>query len=155
MHWSEAKVTLKDQSLRSPRHGAIVDLKLTTPGFVAHSSEPLLKIVPIINLVADVAIPCKQIGFVRKGSPIEIRIDSFTSTDFGVREGKGRSIESDDLPADQPHQRQGYRFPCKLGFTYFNYQTAEWELLTTTAGPAPEQSLFTQTIVNQVRDYQY
>ena len=38
---TEAKVTLKDQSLRSPRHGAIFDFQLTTPGFVAHSSEPL------------------------------------------------------------------------------------------------------------------
>ena len=59
------------------------------------------------------------------------------------------------LPTDQQEQRQGYRLPCKLGVTYCKYQTTQWELLTTTAGPGPEQSRFTQAIVNQVRDYQY
>ena len=88
MHRNEAKVTLKDQSLRSPGDGAIFDLQLTKPGFVAHSSEPLLKIVRINNQLTDVAIPCKQIGFVRKGIPIDIRIDSFTSTKFGVHKAR-------------------------------------------------------------------
>ena len=46
-------------------------------------------------------------------------------------------------------------FPCKFSVTYCKYQTTHWELLTTTAGPSPEQNRFTQAIVNQVRDYQY
>ncbi|KZR61812.1 HlyD family secretion protein [Prochlorococcus sp. MIT 1303] len=111
---TEAKVTLKYQSLRSPVDGVVFDLKPTTPGFVAQSSEPVLKIVPFNNLEADVEIPSNKIGFVRKGMSVDISIDSFPATDFGVLEGKVISIGSDALPPDQQKQRQEYRFPATI-----------------------------------------
>ena len=111
---TEAKVTLKYQSLRSPVDGVVFDLKPTTPGFVAQSSEPVLKIVPFNNLEADVEIPSNKIGFVRTGMPVDISIDSFPATDFGVLEGKVTSIGSDALPPDQQKQRQEYRFPATI-----------------------------------------
>ncbi|CAE20251.1 possible transporter component [Prochlorococcus marinus str. MIT 9313] len=111
---TEAKVTLKYQSLRSPVDGVVFDLKPTTPGFVAQSSEPVLKIVPFKNLEADVEIPSNKIGFVREGMSVDISIDSFPATDFGVLEGKVTSIGSDALPPDQQEQRQEYRFPATI-----------------------------------------
>ena len=111
---TEAKVTLKYQSLRSPVDGVVFDLKPTTPGFVAQSSEPVLKIVPFNNLEADVEIPSNKIGFVREGMSVDISIDSFPATDFGVLEGKVTSIGSDALPPDQQKQRQEYRFPATI-----------------------------------------
>ncbi|KZR61102.1 HlyD family secretion protein [Prochlorococcus sp. MIT 1306] len=111
---TEAKVTLKYQSLRSPVDGVVFDLKPTTPGFVAQSSEPVLKIVPFNNLEADVEIPSNKIGFVREGMSVDISIDSFPATDFGVLEGKVTSIGSDALPPDQQQQRQEYRFPATI-----------------------------------------
>ncbi|KZR70275.1 Hemolysin secretion protein D, plasmid [Prochlorococcus marinus str. MIT 1313] len=111
---TEAKVTLKYQSLRSPVDGVVFDLKPTTPGFVAQSSEPVLKIVPFNNLEADVEIPSNKIGFVRKGMSVDISIDSFPATDFGVLEGKVTSIGSDALPPDQQKQRQEYHFPATI-----------------------------------------
>ena len=111
---TEAKVTLKYQSLRSPVDGVVFDLKPTTPGFVAQSSEPVLKIVPFNNLEADVEIPSNKIGFVREGMSVDISIDSFPATDFGVLEGKVTSIGSDALPPDQQEQRQEYRFPATI-----------------------------------------
>ncbi|KZR84985.1 MULTISPECIES: hypothetical protein [Prochlorococcus] len=50
--------------------------------------------------------------------------------------------------ANHSNFRTAPRFPCKLGLTYCKYQTTQWELLTTTAGTAPEQNRFTQAIVN-------
>ncbi len=111
---TEAKVTLKYQSLRSPVDGVVFDLKPTTPGFVAQSSEPVLKIVPFNNLEADVEIPSNKIGFVREGMSVDISIDSFPATDFGVLEGKVTSIGSDALPPDQQKQRPEYRFPATI-----------------------------------------
>lgn len=111
---TEAKVTLKYQSLRSPVDGVVFDLKPTTPGFVAQSSEPVLKIVPFNKLEADVEIPSNKIGFVRKGMPVDISIDSFPATDFGVLEGTVTSIGSDALPPDQQKQRQEFRFPATI-----------------------------------------
>ena len=94
--------------------GVVFDLKPTTAGFVAQSSEPVLKIVPFNNLEADVEIPSNKIGFVRTGMPVDISIDSFPATDFGVLEGKVTSIGSDALPPDQQKQRQEYRFPATI-----------------------------------------
>lgn len=111
---TEAKVTLRYKSLRSPVDGVVFDLKPTTPGFVAQSSEPVMKIVPFRNLEADVEIPSNKIGFVREGMPVDISIDSFPATDFGVLEGKVISIGSDALPPDQQKQRQEYRFPATI-----------------------------------------
>ena len=111
---TEARVTLKYQSLRSPVDGVVFDLKPTTTGFVAQSSEPVLKIVPFNELEADVEIPSNKIGFVRVGMPSDISIDSFPATDFGVLEGKVTSIGSDALPPDQQKQRPEYRYPAVI-----------------------------------------
>ena len=111
---TEAEVMLKYKSLRSPVDGIVFDLKPTTPGFVAQSSEPILKIVPFNELEADVEIPSNKIGFVQVGMPVDISIDSFPATDFGVLEGKVISIGSDALPPDQQKQRQEYRFPATI-----------------------------------------
>ena len=59
-----AKVTLKYQSLKSPVSGIVFDLKPTTEGYVAQSSEPIMKIVPFDELEADIEIPSNKIGFV-------------------------------------------------------------------------------------------
>ena len=94
---TNAKVTLRYQSLTSPVSGIVFDLKPTTEGYVAQSSEPIMKIVPFDDLEADIEIPSSKIGFVKKGMPVEISIDSFPSTDFGVLMGTIESIGSDAL----------------------------------------------------------
>ena len=43
---SQAKMNLKYQNITAPVSGTIFELKAGTPGFVATSSEPILKIVP-------------------------------------------------------------------------------------------------------------
>ena len=56
----EARVLLGYKSLRSPVEGLIFDLKPTSSGFVAQSSEPIMKIVPFNNLEADIKIPSSK-----------------------------------------------------------------------------------------------
>ena len=109
-----AKVTLKYQSLKSPVAGIVFDLKPTTEGYVAQSSEPIMKIVPFDDLEADIEIPSNKIGFVKVGMPVEISIDSFPSSDFGVLEGNVKKIGSDALPPSQLDQRTEYKFPATV-----------------------------------------
>ena len=110
----DAKVTLKYQSLKSPVSGIVFDLKPTTEGYVAQSSEPIMKIVPFDDLEADIEIPSNKIGFVKVGMPVEISIDSFPSSDFGVLEGIIQKIGSDALPPSQVDQRTEYKFPATI-----------------------------------------
>jgi len=109
-----AKVTLKYQSLLSPVSGIVFDLKPTTEGYVAQSSEPIMKIVPFDDLEADIEIPSNKIGFVKVGMPVEISIDSFPSSDFGVLKGNVKRIGSDALAPSQLEQRTEYKFPATI-----------------------------------------
>lgn len=108
----QIKVNLKYLSIESPVKGIIFDLKPTSPGYVAQSSEPIMKIVPFNDLEADIEIPSNKIGFVKKGMSVDISIDSFPATDFGVLKGKLKSIGSDALPPSQIELRNEYIYPA-------------------------------------------
>lgn len=107
---TELSVNIRYQDVRSPVDGLVFDLKPTGPGFVAQGSEPVMKIVPFKDLHARVEVESSDIGFVQVGKPVEISIDSFPASDFGVLEGTLQSIGSDALPPDERHQT--YRFPA-------------------------------------------
>ncbi len=107
------QVKLKYQEIISPADGMVFDMAPKGPGFVARSSEPVLKIVPFNNLIAKVEIDNRSIGFVKPGKKVEISIDSFPASDFGVIEGEVLSISSDALPP-KPQEGLGYRFPAKI-----------------------------------------
>ena len=109
---TELRVNIRYQDIRSPVDGVVFDLKPTGPGFVAQGSEPVMKIVPYSNLKAEVEIDSSKIGFVKVGKPVDISIDSFPSSDFGVLRGTVKRIGSDALPPDQ--LKQTYRYPAEI-----------------------------------------
>ena len=108
----ELNVNIRYQAIRSPEAGLVFELKPKSRGFVAETSEPVMKIVPFDRLEARVEVPSKDIGFVQVGKAADISIDSFPSSDFGVLQGKVRKIGSDALPPDQ--LKQFYRFPVDI-----------------------------------------
>jgi HlyD family type I secretion membrane fusion protein len=109
---SQTEVTLQYQDLHAPVSGAIFDLKARTPGFVATSTDPVLKIVPDKTLNAKVFITNKDIGFVKPNMPVDIRIDSFPFSEFGDIKGTLVSIGSDALPPTEI--RPFYSFPAEI-----------------------------------------
>lgn len=111
---TEAAVTLRYQVLRSPVDGVVFDLKPKAPGYAAQSTEAVMKIVPFNALEARVEIPSSDIGFVRKGMPVDVSIDSFPATDFGVLQGRVRQLGSDALPPDPARQQPEYRYPAMI-----------------------------------------
>lgn len=109
---SQTQQTLRYQDLRAPANGTVFDLKATNPGFVANTSEPILKIVPNDNLVAEVFITNQHIGFVKPGMEVDVRTDTFPYSEFGDIKGELVTIGSDALPPDQVYPF--YRFPAKI-----------------------------------------
>ena len=120
----ESRVTLRYQQLRSPVDGLVFDLKPTSRGFTAQSTQTVMKVVPMGSLEAKVEVPSNKIGFVQvpKGCPqdrdacmsADISIDSFPSSDFGVLKGKVTRIGSDALEPDSQEQRQELSFPVTI-----------------------------------------
>ena len=121
---AQARVTLRYQQLKSPVDGVVFDLKPTATGFTAQSTQTVMKVVPYGSLEAKVEVPSNKIGFVTvpDGCPqnlgscmkVDISIDSYPSTDFGVLEGKVTRIGSDALPPDPQEQRQELSFPVTV-----------------------------------------
>ena len=108
---SQTNLNLKYQELRAPVSGTVFELKAHSPGFVTNSTEPILKIVPDDSLTAKVFISNQDIGFVKEGMKVDVRIDSFPFSEFGDVKGELVWIGSDALPPDQI--RNFYTFPAK------------------------------------------
>tara|TARA_B100000579_G_scaffold380383_1_gene348270 strand:- start:4662 stop:5792 length:1131 start_codon:yes stop_codon:yes gene_type:complete len=109
----ESNVIIKYQEIISPTDGFVFDLKPKGDSFVAQQSEVLMKIVPLDQLKANIEIDSGRIGFVSVGKKVDISVDSFPATDFGVIKGEIESIGSDALVPD-PLLRKGYRYPSKI-----------------------------------------
>ncbi|MDM9384723.1 HlyD family efflux transporter periplasmic adaptor subunit [Chlorogloeopsis sp. ULAP01] len=109
---AQTRLNLKYQEIVAPVAGTIFELKAHTPGFVVTVSEPILKVVPTDVLIAKVFITNKDIGFVKEGMTVDVRIDSFPKSEFGDIKGKLVWIGSDALPPDQIYPF--YRFPAKV-----------------------------------------
>lgn len=121
---SQTLVTLDYQELTAPVDGTVFDLRPSSPGFVSNSSEPILSIVPDQGLVAQVFITNSDIGFVRECTDpndietcmdVDVRLDSFPSSEFGNVDGKLVEIGDDALPPDQIYPF--YRFPARVQLT--------------------------------------
>jgi HlyD family secretion protein len=109
---STAQLSLRYSELTAPSSGTVFDLQAHTPGFVANASQSILKIVPDDALTAKVFVTNRDIGFVKVGMDVDVRIDSFPFSEFGDVKGKLIWIGSDALPPDQIHPY--YRFPAKI-----------------------------------------
>jgi HlyD family secretion protein len=109
---TESRISNRYQQIRSPVDGVVFDLKPTGVGFVGQGSEPVMKIVPFNALKAKVEVDSSKIGFVRVGQVVDLSVDSFPASDFGVLLGRVARIGSDALPPDQ--LKQSYRFPVEV-----------------------------------------
>ncbi|HCF30196.1 MAG TPA: hemolysin D [Cyanobacteria bacterium UBA11049] len=109
---SKAVQSLQYQQIKAPVNGIVFDLQPRSPGFVVGETQAIMKIVPNENLVASVYLTNKDIGFVREGMTVDVRVDSFPSTEFGSIKGKLISLGSDALAPTQ--ERQFYAFPATI-----------------------------------------
>jgi HlyD family secretion protein len=129
---TELSVNIRYQDIRSPVDWVVFDLKPTGIGFVAQGSEPVMKIVPYDALQASVQIESRHIGFSKVGKPVDITIDSFPANDFGVIEGKLKSIGSDALAPDEQHK--DYRFPATISLNSQQFKLKSGTLLPLQVG---------------------
>ena len=109
---STAQLQLRYEEIKAPESGTVFDMQAHNPGFVANASQPIMKIVPNDAMTAKVFITNRDIGFVRQGMDVDVRIDSFPFSEFGDIKGKLIWIGDDALPPDQIHPF--YRFPAKV-----------------------------------------
>lgn len=151
---NETKLTLDYQEIKSPLDGLIFDLQPAAPGFVVNSDSPILKIVPIDDLVARVFVSNRDIAFLKKGQLVKIRLDAYPYNEFGELNGEIESIGSDVLEPNEDYQF--FRFPITVNLkeSFLLHKGKELPLITGMSLSAniilrqrPVISIFTERIL--------
>jgi len=85
-------------ALIAPVDGTVQQLAIHTQGGVVTEAQPLMVIVPSDEPVeVEAMLENKDIGFVRPGQEVEIKVETFTFTKYGVVHGVVTSISNDAI----------------------------------------------------------
>ena len=86
------------QRLSAPVDGTITQLSIHTIGGVVEAAKPIMVVVPKGgSLVAEVKILNKDVGFVKDGQPVAVKLEAFPFTRYGTISGYVESIGSDAI----------------------------------------------------------
>lgn len=84
-------VRLEDQiarlDIKAPVAGIVKGLQMTTAGGVIGAGEPIVEIVPTGKLVAETRISTTDIGHVRVGQPVKVKVNTFDFARYGAVPG--------------------------------------------------------------------
>lgn len=84
--------------LVAPVDGTVQQLAIHTPGGVVTEAQPLMAIVPRDQPVeVEAMLENKDIGFVRAGQEVEVKVETFNFTKYGVMHGVVQSVSSDAI----------------------------------------------------------
>ena len=115
--FAENLVNIRYKSIKAPVSGIVFDLRPKNVGYSAQMTESILKIVPTGDIEAKLEIPSADIGFVKEGMDVDLSIDSFPASDFGVLTGKINRIGSDSLKPNPQENRPGFAYPASVQLT--------------------------------------
>jgi len=107
-----ARESLAYHEIVSPSDGVVFEIVSSKPGAVVGAKDVVLKIVPSGELVAEVDITNRDIGFISVGMPCEVEVDTFPKREFGFIEGEVYLVGSDVLPPTDV--KPFYSFPAKI-----------------------------------------
>jgi hemolysin D len=120
------------QELRAPVDGVIQQLAVNTIGGVVQPAQPLMVIVPCSRgtasssactggLAVEAFVQNKDIGFVRVGQRVAVKLEAFNFTDYGLINGTVETISRDAIDQSQQpagSQRDGNGRPIQPGLVY-------------------------------------
>ena len=95
--------------LKSPVHGVVKSVKISTTGGIVGSGAPILEIAPIGPLVlVQAKIKPKDIGFIRLGQTAEVKLAGYDFNTYGGLEGKVTYISPDAVAAEGDKSGDGH-----------------------------------------------
>jgi hemolysin D len=102
----KAERRTKLQILTSPVDGVVQQLAVHTVGGVVTPAQPLAVIVPDdSHLEIEAMVSNHDIGFVHAGQEVEIKIDTFSFTRYGLLHGKVITVSQDAITTDKPQDK--------------------------------------------------
>jgi hemolysin D len=94
---------MKRQILTAPVDGVVQQLAVHTVGGVVTPAQQLAVVVPSdVVLEIEAMVPNREIGFVHVGQDVQIKIDAFNFTRYGLLHGRVLSVSQDAIVRDVP-----------------------------------------------------
>jgi hemolysin D len=98
----KAEDRLGQQVLTAPIDGTVQQLAIHTVGGVVTPAQALLVVVPDDHeLEIEAMVQNRDVGFVHIGQPVEVKIETFTFTRYGLLHGTVESISRDVVSDDR------------------------------------------------------
>ncbi|MBF0182972.1 MAG: HlyD family type I secretion periplasmic adaptor subunit [Magnetococcales bacterium] len=93
---TKARRITEFEVLTAPEDGVVLEVAKRSPGAVLPGAELLITIVPADAIfVAEITIPSRDIGYVKVGDKVVIKIDAFPYQRHGMLEGRLRFISQE------------------------------------------------------------
>lgn len=110
------------QALRAPVSGTVQQLVVSTVGGVVQPAQPVMVIVPDdAQAVVEAQILNKDIGFIKVGQPVRVKLEAFNFTDYGIVPGVVETISRDAIDLSQsgaPQRDAETGRPVQQGLVY-------------------------------------
>jgi len=98
----KAERKLAESELRSPIDGVVQQLSIHTLGGVVTPAQQLLVIVPKGSaLILEATIANADVGFVHAGQDVEVKVETFNFTRYGLLHGHVIEVSADAVTADR------------------------------------------------------
>jgi hemolysin D len=100
--------------LLSPVDGVVEELTVHTVGGVVRPADVLMKIVPEgTSLEVEAVVLNKDVGIVHKGQEVEVKLESFPFTKYGLVEGTITKLSADAIL----DERKGLVYPVRVALS--------------------------------------
>jgi hemolysin D len=134
------------QALRSPVDGVVQQLAVSTIGGVVQPAQPVMVVVPCSSgraaptecassVEVEAMVQNKDIGFVRPGQRVAVKLEAFNFTDFGLVDGIVENISRDAIDTPSKNSDSSATKPSDQGGLVY---AARIRLLC--GGPDPRRS---------------
>jgi hemolysin D len=107
---AERRTTL--QVLTAPVDGVVQQLAVHTNGGVVTPAQALLVVVPLdSHLEIEAMVSNHDIGFVHVGQQVEIKVDTFSFTRYGLLHGEVLNVSQDAITREKPPDKSNEKSP--------------------------------------------
>lgn len=107
----KAEQRRSQQRLTAPIDGVVQQLAIHTVGGVVQPAQQLLVVVPREDrLEVEAMVLNRDIGFVEPGQRVEVKLETFTFTRFGLVQGEVVSVSGDAIP----DERRGLVYAARI-----------------------------------------
>lgn len=98
---AQAQAQLKQRLVYAPASGRILTLNVRQTGELLQAGQQLAEIAPQNQpLILSALLPSQEVGFVKVGMPVQVKLDAFPYQDYGVIAGRVSKLSLNSKPIE-------------------------------------------------------